>query len=308
MKIKNQKQSMRDTADLKTILARNLPRLISLAYEMAQKNMAPAPPARVQQALAPAAAPAVQPERDRGRLLLVQTGILEAGLLAGGVAGFLLARLLMAPRTMPHLKVWEQELARSRGDVEAALIAAHVQERYDELYARRPRFDHGALRYHLEKNILPGIALYQVLQPRSRDRQIVLDEMETLFAATFGGPDPRMAALRRLPGAFALFKRAVDLELWQKFPPAGWEIEKIEDSHQTYAFNIHRCFYLNVLAAYGVPELTPLYCKMDDLRFQHLPLSIQWERTGTLGRGDPVCDFRWSHIDLVGELQQAVGR
>jgi predicted ArsR family transcriptional regulator len=48
----------------------------------------------------------------------------------------------------------------------------------------------------------------------------------------------------------------------------------------------------------GAPELTPLYCQMDDLLFEALPPEIRWERTKTLGRGDEICDFRWTRQEV----------
>ena len=70
-------------------------------------------------------------------------------------------------------------------------------------------------------------------------------------------------------------------------------MEMVADDNHCFAFNVFRCFYLDVLTAYGAPELTPLYCKLDDLTYEMLPPSITWERTGALGRGDDCCDFRW---------------
>ncbi|MGA9349224.1 MAG: L-2-amino-thiazoline-4-carboxylic acid hydrolase [Anaerolineae bacterium] len=117
--------------------------------------------------------------------------------------------------------------------------------------------------------------------------------METLFRAAFAGLRGLMPLLGRLPDPFALFRQAAHCVLRFGFPPQGWEMEWVEDSGQWLAFNVRRCFYLDVFTAYGAPELTALYCKIDDLMYEALPSSITWERTKTLGRGDDLCDFRW---------------
>ena len=77
------------------------------------------------------------------------------------------------------------------------------------------------------------------------------------------------------------------------FPRQGWDAEIIEDSEQSFAINMRSCFYLDVLTAYGAPELTPVFCRMDGLLYEGLPEAIAWERTQTLGEGGDCCDFRW---------------
>ena len=215
------------------------------------------------------------------------------GLVAGGLGGLVVGRRLAAPRQMPYLDVWQRALAEKRGTVEAAMLAARVQARYDALYAGRPRFTNRALRDHLEKNILPFLALYQTLCEESDDQKIVLAEVESLFSMAFARQRRLVLLLARLPDPFAVFRKAAHWVLQWSYPPEGWDMETVEDSDRCFAFNVHRCFYLDVLTAYGAPELTPLCCKMDDLVYEVLPPSITWERTKTLGRGDDCCDFRW---------------
>ena len=219
--------------------------------------------------------------------------LIGLGLIAGGVAGFIAGKRMATPRRMPNLATWQRELAKQHGEVEAAMLAARVQARYDELYAGRPRFAHHALRDHLEKNILPGLALYQVLRDENNDQEAVLAQVELLFE-TFVVPTHKlMLLLAHLPNPFAVFRVAARQTLRRSYPPQGWEMQMVEDSDQCVAFDVFRCFYLDVLTAYGAPELVPLYCKLDDLMYEMLPPSITWERTGTLGRGDDCCDFRW---------------
>ena len=75
------------------------------------------------------------------------------------------------------------------------------------------------------------------------------------------------------------------------YPPQGWEIELVEDSSERMAFTMSRCFYMDMLAYYGVPELTELFCQLDDRLYEAMPAGIVWKRSQTIGRGDPVCDF-----------------
>jgi hypothetical protein len=231
----------------------------------------------------------ITPPKDGGR----GRGRLAVSLAAGALAAFILARRLRALRRMPHAALWRRVLAEKRGDAEAARLLARVQTRYDELYAERPHPPSRALRFHIERSILPGVALYRTLLEESDDRDTVLSEMESLMAPSLAGLRWLLPLLGRLPDPFAVFRRIVPPVVRFGFPPEGWGIEPVEDSEDCIAFDIRRCIYLETLTSYGAPELTPLYCAGDDTLFEALPPSITWERTMTLGRGDDHWDFRW---------------
>lgn len=218
-----------------------------------------------------------------------------AGLVAGAVGGLVVGQSLAGrPCRMPHLVVSQRVLAETRGEVQAALLAVRVQARFDELYARRPRFHLPALRHHLEASILPGLALYQTLREENDDQEAVMAEIDRLFAAWVEHSDQRklVQIMEHLPDPLTILRIANRLVLKASFPPEGWRIEWVEDSDRCIAYDIHECFYLNVLTAYGAPELTAHFCRGDDLLYGNLP-GIAWERTKTLGRGDNRCDFRF---------------
>ncbi|MGE5138987.1 MAG: L-2-amino-thiazoline-4-carboxylic acid hydrolase [Rudaea sp.] len=221
-----------------------------------------------------------------------------AGLAAGGIGGLLGARLESRQRRMPRLDIIQQALAQTRGKVQAAFLAARVQARYQDLYAHRPHFYQPALRRHLESSILPGLALYQALREGSEDQDAIMAEIDRVFAAWVDRSFQRrqVKLLERLPAPFSILRFGNRLALKMNFPAEGWNIEWIEDNDRCVAYDIHECFYLNVLTAYGAQELTAHFCRSDDLLYGNLP-GISWERTKTLGRGDDRCNFRFSRAD-----------
>jgi hypothetical protein len=77
------------------------------------------------------------------------------------------------------------------------------------------------------------------------------------------------------------------------FPPAGWQRRPAANDASRYAFDIIGCIYLETLTAYGAPELTAVFCRVDDRLAGLLPAGIRWERRGTLGTGQACCDFCW---------------
>jgi len=198
---------------------------------------------------------------------------------------------------IPHFALWQRLLREVRGEAEAARLMQRVQARYEELLAVRPHHAHRALRMHLEKHILPGLALYQVLKEETGDQQTALSEIDRLFAAPAASSTPKQLwLLNHLPAQFSIFRVVARRQMRYNFPPEGWQIDQVADDEHHYSFNIHRCFYIDTLTAYGAPELTEHFCRLDDLAMQSLPTSIQWSRTTTLGRGGKQCDFRWSCV------------
>ena len=227
-----------------------------------------------------------------------------AGLVAGAMGGLLVGRLTSQrsqPRRMPFLDVGQQVLAETRGPVQAALLAARVQARYDDLYAHRLRFTQPALRQHYEEGILPSLALYQTLRETGEDQETALAEMDRIIAAQLeqSGRRRLVQILGRMPDPFATLRVLNRWALRHRYPPEGWRFEWVEDSDRCIAYDARECFYLNVLTGCGAPELTAHFCAVDDLLYGDLP-GIAWERTMTLGRGDDRCNFRFCRASAAG--------
>jgi hypothetical protein len=201
---------------------------------------------------------------------------------------------------MPNSKTWQRALIEKHGEVQGAILAARVQTRYEALYDERPHFTHPALRWHLEQKIMPGLALYQVLCKENSDQDAVLTEVSSLLEIGSRAFSKFVNLYRYLPLPFAVMRQMFKASLLV-YPRQGWDIERVENSKTSFAFNVHRCFYLNVFTAYSAPELTALYCRLDDLLYAAWSPSIRWERTKTLGRGDDCCDFRYSRGE-TGEV------
>jgi hypothetical protein len=225
-----------------------------------------------------------------------------AGLAAGAVGGLLMGRRLAArPRRMPYLDVGQRVLAETRGPVQAALLAARVQARCDELYAHRLRFGQPTLRWHYEESTLPCLALYQTLREEANDQEAALAEIDRILTSLVerSGRRQLVQIMSRLPHPFAVLRIGNRWAIKHRYPPEGWRFEWVEDSDQCIAYDARECFYLNVLTFYDAPELTAHLCAIDDLLYGDLP-GIAWKRTKTLGRGDDRCNFRFCRTNPSG--------
>ena len=146
-------------------------------------------------------------------------------------------------------------------------------------------------KFHLESQILPGIAAYQVLQT-------VLPREEAL-ATLHGYVEERAWKLRkgilglmRIPG---LWRRVPGLfaKGTRKFfgSAAGFAARELEVTGSVWRIAMTKCPYHDACVRYGCPELCPCFCDSDDITYGDLHPRLLWRRTETLGRGGGRCDF-----------------
>lgn len=190
---------------------------------------------------------------------------------------------------------WLPGLVEQHGKEEGQRLLRQAYADWGALVAEYPRpLPKPPLREHLVGNILPGIALYRVLLGvHGGDRQAALAEIEPLFKTWTNALYGRMVKIFGvLPFSFWFFKLGTKMRL-QNFPAEVWNTTWVEDNARRIAFNNLSCPYVNNLRDYGVPELAPLYCQIDDWMGEMLPPGITFRRTQTLARGGPLCDFSY---------------
>ncbi|MFW5691474.1 MAG: L-2-amino-thiazoline-4-carboxylic acid hydrolase [Chloroflexota bacterium] len=170
-----------------------------------------------------------------------------------------------------------------------------IRQHYHYLFALRPAFSTNAVSRHVEQHILPALALYRSLQDAgyasAEARTLVGDYLE--IRARLDNQFV-MTLLKRLPFAYAIFRRLLRYRMTHSFGEPGFSMDWIEDNQRCITFNITRCLYLSVLSAFDVPELTQAFCRTDHVRFGLMAPLVTFERSGTLATGCTVCDFRFS--------------
>ena len=149
----------------------------------------------------------------------------------------------------------------------------------------------GMLAGHLLKAILPAVAIYRVLA-RSGDKNAAFAAVRDAALRSARPSAEMFQALGRLPFGFPLLRFITPLATKNGFGESGWEMRWVENTRDAIAFTAHSCFYDRVLKRYELPELTPVFCEVDDVIYGDIP-HILWGRTKTIGRGDAVCDFRF---------------
>ncbi len=203
--------------------------------------------------------------------------------------GAMKARAIRAP----IMQVWQPKIEELFGRQESRRIVAGINRHYQTYLKDAPPVRSRALHIHLQRSILPLLALYQSLLEAGFTREESLDFAQKLFFHTLEKQRRQQETLGRLPFAYALYRWLVKPFMQIGFPKEGFKIEWVERSRGQIAFNMHACFYLNTLSQYGAPELTPIFCNADDFIYENSSPHIQWQRTQTLAKGGTLCDFRY---------------
>lgn len=155
------------------------------------------------------------------------------------------------------------------------------------------RYTSDGVRTHLSCRILPTAALYRVLQQQGMDKaaakalleDYVFDETEKATAS--------LKTLGKLPFFFSLFRSVLKKRLPAIYPDEGWRKTWVADSADEVAFNMDSCLYLEIFTQLGVPELCDIFCRVDEISYGDISRRLSFERTETLAKRNPRCDFRF---------------
>lgn len=175
-------------------------------------------------------------------------------------------------------------------------MLAKVQTRYSDLLCHSVQYPERALRMHLETKILPGLALYQALREEGINQAPALEVVDRIIEIRVEALRKRLVWVGKFAFFYHLIRRLTRPIMRVCYPDAGWKVEWLEVSPKQVAFNIHRCFYWEVLKSHGAAELTPSFCRGDDLLYKDVSRHLRFERTKTIGQGDDCCDFRFVRI------------
>lgn len=202
--------------------------------------------------------------------------------------------LKFSSKSVPGEKFAREFLLRKVGPERTQLLLVQFRKNYRILYQQREIPRNRILRIHLNQAILPVLAFYQILIPiNDGDKETTIQEIEGVTRQwTLRTTCYFISPLRFFRKPFALFRPGFEIVM-KLFPVAGFDIDYLEKSDDRIAFDIKRCFYLNTLIRYGVPELTTVFCAADEAMAELFPPSVCFQRTQTLGRGGSCCDFRY---------------
>lgn len=183
----------------------------------------------------------------------------------------------------------KSRLGYAYAHIEDARVREMIADRLAELLAETRVTDKMLLK-HLKGAILPSVAMYAVLQDNGVPGEEAYRRIRVSAMKSCEGFTKTLNRAAKIPFFYPIFKALLAMTTKKVFGPAGWDFRWKQNDRERVAWDCHRCFYLDQFTAYGMAELTPIFCEVDDACYGNIP-GIGWGRTKTLAKGADVCDF-----------------
>jgi hypothetical protein len=175
--------------------------------------------------------------------------------------------------------------------IDSRSIAYTFKEIYQSLLKTRPVYPEKVLNWHLVRNILPGIALYQALSKCGETDTI--PKLESFYRELYKNTIRAYRVLGSLPHYYDLLRKLAVRSMRKTYPQSGWRTVWVENSSEQIAFDLYTCFYKDVLQQYQCEVILKCFCQIDDDIYKNMSPDVEWGRTTTLGRCGEKCNFKF---------------
>ena len=138
-------------------------------------------------------------------------------------------------------------------------------------------------------NLLTSLAIVQVLEskgmPRKEAEQYTADAMYKFI-------EPQIKSMKKL-ASNDWFVRFLKLTMPMKFRNTlgyGWDVEFPKCGRDEFSMITHKCIFHQIFEKYGMPEMTAIFCKVDDILYSDLPRA-DFLYSQQIGNGGTMCDY-----------------
>ena len=163
-----------------------------------------------------------------------------------------------------------------------------VTDRIERLIAENTEYADSRNYGHL-CNLLTSLALVMILEENGKDRR----EAEKIVAdAMYRFIEPQIISMKKL-SAHSWFVGFLKVTMPVKFRSTlgyGWDVDFPECPSDTFSMTTRKCIYQQIFTKYGYPEMTAVFCKVDDILYNDLP-GAEFTYTEQIGTGGSMCDY-----------------
>ena len=188
-------------------------------------------------------------------------------------------KMILESRFRTYFKSWDTAEKKQLTDKMCLLLRENAE------YADSKNYEHLC-------NLLTALAMVSVLEENGRTRS----EAEKLVAdAMYRFIEPQVGSMRKLAG-HGWFVRFLKIAMPVKFRLTlghGWRVSFPKAPGSRFSMTTHICIYQQIFAKYGMPEMTAVFCKVDDILYSDLPRA-EFSYTQQIGRGGKFCDYSFT--------------
>ena len=138
-------------------------------------------------------------------------------------------------------------------------------------------------------NLFTSLAFVFSYEERGRTRE---ESIAIVRNAMYDFVKPQintMKKLSRLPVFVPFLKVYMPIKI-RKTAGYGWNIELPQAPNNTFSMITHDCIFDQLFRKYGIPELTAVFCHIDDIIYDALP-GADFVYTQQIGNGGSCCDY-----------------
>ena len=138
-------------------------------------------------------------------------------------------------------------------------------------------------------NLLTSLAMVMVLKEKGKT---TAEAEKEVADAMYAFIEPQIASMEKL-ASHGWFVGLLRLTMPVKFGKTlgyGWYVEFLKCPKDTFAMTTHKCIYQQIFTKYGMPEMTAVFCKVDDILYSNLPRA-EFIYTEQIGTGGSMCDY-----------------
>ena len=138
-------------------------------------------------------------------------------------------------------------------------------------------------------NLIASLAIIIMLEEKGKTRK---EAEDIVAAAMYRFIEPQIHTIKKLAGnsRFVGFLKIFMPIKFRNTLGYGWNVEFPECSKDTFSMITHSCIYHQIFSKYGMPEMTAVFCKVDDILYSNLPRA-EFLYTEQIGNGGSMCDY-----------------
>ncbi|MEG0615460.1 MAG: L-2-amino-thiazoline-4-carboxylic acid hydrolase [Oscillospiraceae bacterium] len=186
----------------------------------------------------------------------------------------------------------ERFLREHFGERGEAIFAA-AEENFAELIADADYCSSRAIKIHMDRTMLPIIAVYKALLSSNFSKADAYESVLMISQTAAIKFQKNYHSLVKIPFTYQIFKLFCKSFMNKNYPKEGWIINWKRYDKDEISFDMKTCVYHETCQKYGCPELCKVFCANDTTTFAGLMPKIIFERHKTIGKGDKVCDFHF---------------